>query len=332
MGCWNGTCGVTQLSINHGDPVAYFLLANVDDRETHDDGHCHAEDIWCPIGLPVYAEYNDYGSIEEIKNMDAMEHLIDLLKIHAVPHPAKNEYRAVVVPADLDFDRIEDALHDGVLRIYDRAHFAYSRELAKRVELEDCPPELKEVAEREARRPDSFRVGAMMVHQEVYEALCQNYHHWLNEKPIWLDTTIKEAQASYAKLVEELKKDISILERYGSLFIMEYLIGREKRCLFTEFFTSYPIYARQYIDTYAEKLVALAKEGVESPEIITEICRFQTFRVNMQALRKTWAPQSGAGSQHENYGNHHLLNRVSQDIIDRKLAEREAWAAEDEEE
>lgn len=64
MGCWNGTDFLTNLPIFYGDDVRVFILKNK--TEVRGAGVCHIDEILRPIGLPIKAKYNDYGSVDDI--------------------------------------------------------------------------------------------------------------------------------------------------------------------------------------------------------------------------------------------------------------------------
>ncbi len=64
MGCWNGTCGITNLPIRGGDKIAAFLIAVPLKREGDFSGFCYAGQ---PLTLPFFGTYNDYGGIENVK-------------------------------------------------------------------------------------------------------------------------------------------------------------------------------------------------------------------------------------------------------------------------
>jgi len=63
MGCWNQTCMLTQLPILAGDKVKVFLLRQIGDIG---NGMVYPTDVCRPVTPPIDAEYNDYGSVENI--------------------------------------------------------------------------------------------------------------------------------------------------------------------------------------------------------------------------------------------------------------------------
>ncbi len=84
MGCWSETCGFSHLPINHGDKVMCFVIA----EKHYNDGRLNSQDgptrnysspdvPFEPWLFPVTAEYNDYGSIENVEDNFASKFLLD---------------------------------------------------------------------------------------------------------------------------------------------------------------------------------------------------------------------------------------------------------------
>ena len=80
MGCWNGTCMVSNLPIMAGEPVVGFIIVYSSfEDEKNFSGTCYPEDRARPISLPIYGVYDDYGSIEEIDpNTLSSKHLLNM--------------------------------------------------------------------------------------------------------------------------------------------------------------------------------------------------------------------------------------------------------------
>lgn len=91
MGCFNGTCALTQLPIFSGDKI-YLYILKLDDSEKYYDktltnpltrtssGSCDSNDYFSPFGLPIRGSYDDYGGIENIVNDGAAELIIKALE------------------------------------------------------------------------------------------------------------------------------------------------------------------------------------------------------------------------------------------------------------
>lgn len=65
MGSYNQTCGLTQLPISSGQKVVAFILEKTYEMD-HATGTSYPTDLWAPFSLPLYGEYDDYGSLEGI--------------------------------------------------------------------------------------------------------------------------------------------------------------------------------------------------------------------------------------------------------------------------
>lgn len=99
MGCWNETCLVSNLAIRAGDPVVAFLIAHHSIREERSySGTCYSTDQAFPVSLPIRAEYNDYGFIENFS-----------LKDIAVKNVKKL--------FNTDLDDMSESLHEGTTTI-----------------------------------------------------------------------------------------------------------------------------------------------------------------------------------------------------------------------
>lgn len=64
MGCWNKTCGISQLPIFAGDKTVNFIIIEQTPFESDSPTNNHpsySSAYWNIIPLPFYGEYNDYG-------------------------------------------------------------------------------------------------------------------------------------------------------------------------------------------------------------------------------------------------------------------------------
>lgn len=73
MGSFNVACSVSRISINFGDPVAYFPLEPYEFAEKIETANNLLIYPWCyyvPISLPIFGEYADYGYIDAIEKSE----------------------------------------------------------------------------------------------------------------------------------------------------------------------------------------------------------------------------------------------------------------------
>jgi hypothetical protein len=75
MGCWNETCGLTQLPIIAGDRAVLLFL--VPRNQPSDGIFYHPHDLYKIIGLPLRGKYNDYGCIEDIDDTPASQAVLE---------------------------------------------------------------------------------------------------------------------------------------------------------------------------------------------------------------------------------------------------------------
>lgn len=67
MGCWNGTCMISNLPILAGEKVKLVFLHSPYGRsDLEKSAYCYPNGIFQPGGFALDAEYNDYGSVENI--------------------------------------------------------------------------------------------------------------------------------------------------------------------------------------------------------------------------------------------------------------------------
>lgn len=71
MGCWNGTCYISKLPIFcNEDTVMILCIKNRFASDTETPQACYPCDIYKPFGYAIYGKYDDYGSVDQIENVD----------------------------------------------------------------------------------------------------------------------------------------------------------------------------------------------------------------------------------------------------------------------
>jgi hypothetical protein len=65
MGCWNGTCALTNLPIMHGDRAVVIPLAQ---KSTVIGITCYSNTLCQIAGFAIRGTYDDYGTLEKIDN------------------------------------------------------------------------------------------------------------------------------------------------------------------------------------------------------------------------------------------------------------------------
>lgn len=81
MGCWNETCGVTQLPIKYGDKIrAFILMDNTYKGKVKGGGNYYPNDEWVPFGIAIQGTYDDYGGVEDIVENETTQLMLDTIK------------------------------------------------------------------------------------------------------------------------------------------------------------------------------------------------------------------------------------------------------------
>ncbi len=83
MGCWNGTCMISNLPIMTGESVVGYAIeySSFGYNSGAYSGLCYSNDIARPLGLPFYGKYDDYGGIESIDDSSiAIKYLLHLFE------------------------------------------------------------------------------------------------------------------------------------------------------------------------------------------------------------------------------------------------------------
>ncbi len=305
MGCWNATCQISQLPIFAGDKVRFLLLthspyslveAKINGNEENcgegaaKDG-CYSTDFWFPRTIPIKAQYNDYGSVENAKLDINAEIWFDGFKQDLIELPqGKNEYHQSAVKKDMNFDQLLKNLQDGRLRVTQTGSFC-----KKGRELPVCQA---------------------MIREDVYQSiLSMPLETWIGET-ISFDLVYKDAKSFF----NSTYKDSTQLPGM-SKGVIKYLV-REGKANFSlsgiPFTIGLEYYNEWLVDKFVDKKLAIKDRKVQG--LIKDIAEFYYVSRGFSLLRKGWGPQVGAGSQGSNLEFHHQFHSsiagISKKIIE----------------
>lgn len=115
MGCWNKTCGLSNLPIFAGD-IVYVVAMQ---QETYHN-RCGTAALWKPLPMVFECQYNDYGGGENSE--ERIEYVLAAIRENIVDMPlGKNEYHDIAVSADiLDEKLFFDAVSESRLFVNDQ--------------------------------------------------------------------------------------------------------------------------------------------------------------------------------------------------------------------
>lgn len=69
MGCWNETCGLTNLPIFYGEQTCAVIIEELRPYNKS----CLSAENWCPIGPAIWGNYSGYGYIEDIPDEEEVK-------------------------------------------------------------------------------------------------------------------------------------------------------------------------------------------------------------------------------------------------------------------
>lgn len=130
MGSWNETCGVSNLSIRGGEEIVFIPVAQnpwhfshltgmkgVKNKETpvlfKGSSGVYGTDLWAPLSVPLFGEYNDYGSIENISSTDEEIKQFESVFKQCIPLDVGENSCHDVATGKLEIDEILELIHEG---------------------------------------------------------------------------------------------------------------------------------------------------------------------------------------------------------------------------
>lgn len=114
MGCWNGTCSISNLHIHAGKRVMVFILS----KNNRPDSLCYSNALYSPCLFPFYGEYDDYGGVENCTG-ETLPLLLDTIKSKLFEYDlGENKYHDIEVKAEnFNIELLFAADHEGRLAI-----------------------------------------------------------------------------------------------------------------------------------------------------------------------------------------------------------------------
>lgn len=114
MGCWNKTCGLSNLHIGAGTPVYVFLL----EEAFREGDRCYSTAFCKPLLLPFESTYNDYGGGENSHGA-GFQYILDGLSKNLIEcEVGENEYHDIAVKREgFGEEAFFESVHEHRLKI-----------------------------------------------------------------------------------------------------------------------------------------------------------------------------------------------------------------------
>ena len=292
MGCWNGTCGITQMPIRAGERVALIFLLENKYADHGGSGFCYSNNQYSPITMPIFGEYNDYGAIEEISRRNkkvVFDHLMELI-----------DNKQLIIKDDgdgdgddnkekpKDYEELFDIIHDNGLQ-----------------------------------SEDGDTVGFMLIHEDVYKALVEDMRDRAVYGQYWnYGKKLKVAAEEYLKKADEINKQTKELKN-KFLKLKEQDITLFKDISMFDIFNIQDDYDNPFIAQFSGGRNSIIKYYIrilretKSKALMETLIDFSLFCNAMEFGRKMWTPQCGAGSQCQDYGIHQTIAKCINNQIEK---------------
>jgi hypothetical protein len=297
MGCWNQTCGLSQLHIRANQDVVVFALV----KNNGVDSLCYTTPFYAPVMMPFYAKYNDYGGAEDCTGL-GVNLVMNAIKEDLVELPmGANQYHDIPVKREgFDTDVFFEAVHES--RLFIKGRFDRQRQ----------------------------HVGFMMIHKDVFDHVIENrvverYVGANNGTTGWdnayINITFADVEKDVAACAEHLfesgKKDLFRFDPLRGLRTLNE--GKEKAQVNTaaqwlahdEYRYSSLVRPSLMVSDYIE-----ANDRAGLTEMLTEYLKAMWIDGFMMDTRKFWSPQSGAGSQQQEPEGYLLLIDAMKKVLD----------------
>lgn len=285
MGCWNGTCMISNLPIESGEKVKLVILKHIDKLDG--SGYCNSGDIMSPIFLPIEGVYDDYGTIEDIVKDWNTDLIINTLK---------KDFSTI----NADGKVINNYTLDDLIRGIERGNL-------------ETKSEGREFAKSE--------LSFVMIRKDVWDSICNeyvgefiNFNRKETDEGYYLSAKeyCKRKFDAYLKAISALEEDEDEeLKFMKAMRLSEFCIFRDDRLL-RENAIVYSIFLTTDVNFDKESMF----------KYYSELTSIKSF---LDVTRKSWMIQSGAGSQSSDWKVYKMLNKIVDGICDEKIKKIEEY-------
>lgn len=318
MGCWNNTCGLTNLPIIAGEAVYVFPIKEKDLSKYR--SHYYSTALYQPVLVPFVAEYNDYGAGEKCTGT-ALDLIIEEIRRELIElEVGENQYHDIAVKRDeFDVDKFFEAVHEDRLFVKgwgttDRpVYFTMVR---------------KDVADR---MWNEWTYDLWKGSKGVVPAGFDSDEHYIkNVTYAKIATLVPKYLSELSEKIKELNKDEMLVDRYihRSLLMRDDLA---KNYLLEGIFRTFENYEFWDLLNAKECVIKYIEAGQldKAEEFIRTLMVGCMINSMMESTRRIWTPVMHMGSQSEEYSEYRLMNKLSNDVMDARESEYEDDDAED---
>lgn len=308
MGSYNGTCALSNLSINHGDDIVLVMLTKHPYSGSNGGGFCYTQLDWHPLFVPIRGKYNDYGGIEDFiegpHTKHLLKHFADDKNFKIVSRKFDKIYGANDHPPFTSLDKLFSCIERGYLRIYqDVLNVVHTFDSAGNIDDENAQISMSS---------QPVPVGYMMMLAEIYDSLISisgSLDHLLTRVNAKVARTPDFVQATYV--------GDEILDRTDK-------ISKAKKAEINRRYFVHCIERESFSEGESWSLLGYV------PDTDDELLQIPRLNSLLSNLRKFYTIQAGAGSQNQNEDAISELVNITKCVIEKRAAECDSsWEDED---
>ena len=305
MGSWNGTCALSNLSINCGDDIVLVMLTKHPSSDDNGAGFCYTQLDWHPLFVPIRGKYNDYGGIEDFVEGPHTEYLLkhfaDEKNFKIISRKFDKEHGANDHPPFTSLDKLFKCIERGYMRI--------PQNVMNVIRAFDDEGNSDDENTQISMSSQLVPVGYMMMLAEVHDALIStagSFDRLLTRINADCARTPDFMQSMYIGDDETLTKADEISEAKKAEINRKYFVHCVKR------------------DTCSEgERWSLLKYVPETNEELFQIPKLNSLLLH---LRKFYSIQAGSGSSDQNEDSISTLMKATKAVIKRRaLEDAEQW-------
>lgn len=280
MGCWNYTCGISNLFIEADDLAMAFVLLRIPTIPTVSDW-CSPTTLYSPILFPFYTTYTGYGDGENSKGAGLA---VSMSAIRKCLYPTTLSNGNVIDKDTFTESEFWDAVRLRELYVTDAVGVRYQVDVTMiRADI----------------------LSDILYHYRVYQYSQQRGGY-------------KLLRVSYQEMVDALPAVITAMQQLPSSSSL-YTLSVPNNIAWTQLVTSIsefshlPIFTlRELIDTYRTE-----NEWDMLLEVLKSYFIGIVIHACIDDTRRIWSPQGGQGSQSSDIIPHEILNRtVARVLVD----------------
>jgi hypothetical protein len=276
MGCWNGTCMISNLPIRSRDRIKLVILYSPYTdvhRLTNTSGYCETTDLLRPAFHPISGVYNDYGGIEEIDKDWSYDFITKVLK--------KN-FKSIEVETQIVDDYLLEDFIFGIER-----------------------GSLKVMLDEDGEIYDYSRFSYVIIREDIWNGIITNQ---INYKTYWNDQDEKDENGDRIYYVDTktycdrgIETSLGIVQRWKNIGI-----DAPPDTLFFHF-DNRPYDNSEHVTYFLDKI----QNNEQIRKDYTELTIIRTY---LNSIRKGWMVQPGAGSQNDDIKPYLLLCDLIKEI------------------